>query len=239
MKEFVTITIDNQEIKARPGEFIVDAARRNGIYIPTLCNLPGIKPAGSCRICTINVNGRLMTSCTTPVAEGMEIETTSQDIVDFRKSVIELLFVEGNHFCPACEKSGNCELQALGYRFEVMAPRFPYQFNKRDIDATNPKLIKDHNRCVLCKRCIRTILDEEGHHIFAFRYRGHQIQITIDPAYGNNMTDELAQKAAQNCPVGALLYRGKHGFESPIGKRKYDKEPIGSDIEKLKKANVS
>jgi len=239
MKEFVTITIDDQEIKARPGEYIVDAARRNGIYIPTLCNMSGVKPAGSCRICTVNVNGRLMTSCTTPVAEGMEIETISQEIADFRKTVVELLLIEGNHFCPSCEKSGNCELQALGYRFEVMVPRFPYQFPKRDIDASNPKLIKDHNRCVLCKRCIRTILDEEGHHIFAFRYRGHQLQITIDPEYGMNMTDELAQKAAKNCPVGALLYRGKHGFEIPIGKRKYDKEPIGSDIEKLKKEKIS
>jgi len=239
MKEFVTITIDNQEIKARPGELIVDVARRNGIYIPTLCNIPGVKPAGSCRICTVNVNGRLITSCTTPVAEGMEIETISQEIADFRKTVVELLLIEGNHFCPSCEKSGNCELQALGYRFEVMVPRFPYQFPKRDIDASNPKLIKDHNRCVLCKRCIRTILDEEGHHIFAFRYRGHQLQITIDPEYGMNMTDELAQKAAKNCPVGALLYRGKHGFEIPIGKRKYDKEPIGSDIEKLKKEKIS
>ena len=168
MKEFVTITIDDQEIKARPGEFIVSAARRNGIYIPTLCNMPGVKPAGSCRICTVYVNGRPMTSCTTPVAEGMEIITKDPELDDFRRSVVELLFIEGNHFCPACEKSGNCELQALGYRLEMMAPRYPYQFPKRDIDASWPLLLKDHNRCVLCKRCIRTILDEEGHHIFAF-----------------------------------------------------------------------
>ena len=239
MKEYVTITIDDQEIKARPGEFIVDAARRNGIYIPVLCNMPGVKPAGSCRICTVYVNGRPMTSCTTPVGEGMEIITRAPELEDFRRSVVELLFIEGNHFCPACEKSGSCELQALGYRLEMMAPRYPYQFPAREIDASWPKLIKDHNRCVLCKRCIRTILDEEGHHIFAFRYRGHNLQITIDPEYGKNLTDELAQKAAKNCPVGALLYRGKHGFETPIGKRKYDKEPIGSDVEKLKKENVS
>jgi len=238
MNEFVTITVDDKDIKARRGEYIVDAARRNGIYIPTLCNLPGVKPAGSCRICTVSVNGRLMTSCTTPVAEGMEIETQSPEIEDFRKAVVELLMIEGNHFCPACEKGGNCELQALGYRFEIMAPRFPYQFNKRDIDASNPKLIKDHNRCILCKRCIRTIVDDTGHHIFAFRYRGHNPQITIDPEYGKNMTDELARKAAENCPVGALLYREK-GFEIPVGKRKYDKEPIGSDIEKLRTEEIS
>lgn len=238
MNEFVTITIDDQEIKARPGEFIVDAARRNGIYIPTLCNLPGVKPAGSCRMCTVSVNGRMTTSCTMPVAKGMEVVTISPEIENFRRTIVELLLIEGNHFCPACEKGGSCELQALGYRFEVMAPRFPYQFSKRDIDASNSKLIKDHNRCVLCKRCIRTILDDQGHHIFAFRYRGHDLQITIDPEYGKNITDELARKAAENCPVGALLYREK-GWEIPIGKRKYDKEPIGSDIEKLKKERVS
>ncbi len=239
METYVTITIDDQEIKARPGEYIVDAARRNGIYIPVLCNMTGIHPAGSCRICTVLVNGRPMTSCTTPVAEGMEIITHNDELDDFRRSVVELLFIEGNHFCPACEKSGNCELQALGYRLEMMAPRYPYQFPKREIEATWPKLIKDHNRCILCKRCIRTIFDDEGHPLFAFRNRGLELQIVIDPEYGMKMTDEQAQKAANNCPVGALLYRGKHGFEIPIGKRKYDKEPIGSDVEKLKKKKIS
>ncbi|NOY37887.1 MAG: 2Fe-2S iron-sulfur cluster binding domain-containing protein [Chlorobi bacterium] len=237
MKNTIELTINGEKTEAMQGEYIVDAARRQGIYIPTLCNLPGIKPAGSCRICTVFVNDRLMTSCTTPVGRGMEIVTESKELDDFRNSVVELLLVEGNHLCPSCEKGGNCELQAMGYRLKVMAPRFPYQFPDREIDANNPKLIKDHNRCILCKRCIRTIFDEEGHHIFAFRYRGHDLQIIIDPTYGKNMTDEQAQKAMDNCPVGALLYRGI-GFSTPIGKRKYDKKPIGSEIENKRRKEV-
>jgi len=113
MSQFVRFTIDGTECMATRGQYLVDAAKENGIFIPTLCNYPGIKPKGSCRVCTVKVNGKLMTACTTPVAEGMSIENESNDIIELRKSIVELLFVEGNHFCPACEKSGNCELQAL------------------------------------------------------------------------------------------------------------------------------
>lgn len=214
------------------GQYILDAAKENGIYIPTLCNYPGIKPKGSCRICTVRVNGRLMTACTTPVAENMKIENNVEDIIELRRAIIELLFVEGNHFCPACEKSGNCELQALAYRYHMMVPRFPYSFPHREVDAMNPKLIKDQNRCVLCKRCIRAIFDDKGRAIFAYHKRGNKVEIGLDPKIGKNISDELAQKAMDVCPVGALLIREK-GFDEPIGVRKYDKKPIGSDIENM------
>lgn len=233
MNQIVRIIIDGVECMATKGQYIIDAAKENGIFIPTLCNYPGIKPKGSCRICTVRVNGRLMTSCTTPVSEDMQIENTVKDIEDLRRSIVELLFIEGNHFCPACEKSGNCELQALAYRFGMMVPRFPYSFPQRQIDATNPKLIKDQNRCVLCKRCIRAITDDNGRAIFAYRKRGNRAEIGIDPKIGKDLTDEIAQKAMDICPVGALLVREK-GFDTPIGERKYDKQPIGSDIENLK-----
>lgn len=216
---------------AEKGSYIVEAARQNDIYIPTLCNVQGVKPKGACRICTVKVNGKLMTSCTTPVNDGMEIENDIPEIIDFRKSVIELLFVEGNHLCPACEKSGDCELQALAYRFRMAVPRFPYLFPNRHIDSTHPKIIKDHNRCILCKRCIRVIKDKEGKSIFAFWNRGYQTKIYIDPDLADKLTDELAQKAADICPVGAILKREK-GFDIPMGQRKYDKNPIGSDLEK-------
>ena len=233
MNQIVRITIDGTECMAAKGQFIIDAARDNGIYIPSLCNYPGIKPKGSCRICTIKVNGRLMTACTTPVAENMEIENNVKDLEELRKSIIELLFIEGNHFCPACEKSGNCEMQALAYRYKMMVPRFPYNFPNRKVDASNPKLIKDQNRCILCKRCIRAIKDEEGRTIFAYRRRGHRVEIGIDPKLGKDLTDEVAINAMDVCPVGALLIREK-GFDVPIGERKYDNEPIGSDIEHMK-----
>ncbi|HYW94246.1 MAG TPA: 2Fe-2S iron-sulfur cluster-binding protein [Bacteroidales bacterium] len=232
MNKLIKLNIDGKECMATKGQYIVEAARENDIYIPTLCNIPNLKPRGACRICTVNVNGKLMTSCTTPVSEGMVVETSLPEIVDLRKSIVELLFVEGNHFCPSCERSGNCELQALAYRFRMMVPRFPYRFQQRNIEASNSKLIKDHNRCILCKRCIRAIKDEEGRGIFAFKRRGHQVEISIDPELAKNLTDELADKAAEICPVGALLRKEK-GYETPIGERKYDKTPIGSEIEKF------
>lgn len=230
MNQYVRITIDGKDCLASKGSYIVDAARENNVYIPTLCNVQGVHPKGACRICTVKVNGRLMTSCTTPVTEGMNIENNTREIEEIRRSIIELLFVEGNHFCPSCEKSGFCELQALGYKFKIMVPRFPYIFPVRDIDASNPKIIKDHNRCILCKRCIRIIKDEEGKSIFAFKKRGHKVEVNIDPELAPHLTDELAGKAMETCPVGAILVKEK-GFKVPIGQRRYDLKPIGEDLQ--------
>lgn len=232
MSQFVKFTIDATECMATRGQYLVDAARENGIFIPTLCNYPGVKPKGSCRVCTVKVNGKLMTACTTPVAEGMNVENESAEIADLRKSIIELLFVEGNHFCPACEKSGNCELQALAYRFKILVPRFPFQFPHRSVDASHPKIIKDHNRCILCKRCIRAVTDDSGRSIFAYRKRGIGVEVVVDAKLGKQLTDELAQKAMDVCPVGSILVKEK-GFNIPIGARRYDKSPIGSDIESM------
>jgi len=232
MNQIVNFSIDGIECMAAKGQYLIDAARENGIYIPTLCNYTGVKPKGSCRVCTVRVNGKLMTACTTPVAENMVIENEAIDLLDLRKSIIELLFIEGNHFCPACEKSGNCELQALAYRYKMMVPRFPYTFPYREVDADSPKLLKDQNRCILCKRCIRVIKGENGRTIFAYKRRGNHVEIGIDPKLGKNLSDETALKAMDVCPVGALLVRDK-GFDIPIGERKYDKQPIGYDIEKM------
>ena len=237
MSRLVRFTIDGHECMAEAGKSILQAAKDNGFYIPTLCNLEGVKPRGSCRICNVKVNGRWMTSCTTPVTEGMEIENDSNDIVDFRSQIVEILFVEGNHFCPACEKSGNCELQALAYRFQISVPRFPFQFPDRQIDASNSKIIKDHNRCILCKRCIRAVKDADGKSLFAFGKRGQKVEINVDAKLAKNLTDELAQKAMEVCPVGAILVKEK-GFNTPIGKRKYDEKPIGSEIEQLQATNA-
>jgi [NiFe] hydrogenase diaphorase moiety small subunit len=230
MNNNINFKIDGKECIGQKGQNIVDAASDNHIYIPTLCNIPGVKPRGACRICSVRVNGRLMTACTSPIAEGMEIDSKTADIENLRKAIIELLFTEGNHFCPSCERSGNCELQALAYRYQMLVPRFKFQFTPRTIEASHPKLIKDHDRCILCKRCIRGIKDEKDRSIFAFGKRGHHVEINIDTKLSNNMTDEQAQEATEICPVGAIL-RKEQGFKDPIGQRKYDSEPIGSDIE--------
>jgi len=230
MSDKIKFIIDGKECQAKAGSYLVDAAKENGVYIPTLCNYEGLKPKGSCRICTVKLNGRPTTACTTPVHEGMEIDCNTEELTEFRKQIIELLFVSGNHFCPACEKSGNCELQALGYRFGMMAPRFPFIFPQKDVDASHPQIVKEQNRCILCKRCIRGIKDDKGRSIFAYQNRGSKSLVVVDPKLAFEMTPEKAYEAMEICPVGSILVREK-GFDEPIGSRKYDTMPIGSDIE--------
>ncbi|MEX2602979.1 MAG: 2Fe-2S iron-sulfur cluster-binding protein [Gracilimonas sp.] len=231
MAKIINFTIDDKKCTHEEGAYLVDAARENNVFIPTLCNLKEILPKGSCRMCSVTVNGKLMTACTTKIFDGMEVYSDNSNLKDLRKSIVEMLFVEGNHFCPTCDKSGNCELQALGYLYQMDVPRYPYQFPRRSIDSSHPKILKDHNRCILCKRCIRGIKDENGKSIFTFLNRGHKTKIYIDPDLAQNLTDELAEKAVEICPVGAIMQKGK-GFEVPIGKRKYDHNPIGTDVEK-------
>ncbi len=229
MNNTIKFKIDGKEIVTEQGKTVIEAARDNGVFIPTLCNFPGVPPKGSCRMCTVKVNNRFMTSCTTPATAGMEVESNVADIIDFRKSIIELLFVSGNHFCPSCEKSGNCELQALAYRYEMMVPRFPFSFPQKGV-STSTKLLKDQNRCIACQRCMKTIKTEDGQHYYTFMKRGKELQVVLDEELGNNITDELAQLAMENCPVGSIIYKEK-GFDEPIGTRKYDKKPIGSNID--------
>ena len=230
MNNTIKFKIDGKEIVTEQGKTVVEAARDNGVYIPTLCNFPGVPPKGSCRMCTVKVNNRFMTSCTTPAAAGMEVESNIPEITDFRKSIIELLFVSGNHFCPSCEKSGNCELQALAYRYQMMVPRYPFSFPKKEIDGSSPKIIKDQNRCVLCQRCMKTIKSDSGERYFAFFKRGKELEVVLDTELAKEMTDELAKLAMDNCPVGSIIYK-ETAFTEPIGTRKYDKEVIGSDID--------
>jgi len=225
----VTFTIDGKECTAFEGQNIVDAAEQNGIFIPTLCHLKGVIPSGSCRICTVKSNGRFMTACTSKVQEGLVVENKIDEIDEFRKLIIESLFVTGNHYCPSCEKSGKCTLQALSYSYRIMAPRFPFIFDKKEVDASSPKIYLERNRCVLCKRCVRTIKNKDGKNYFAIEGRGYKAKIALDPELAKEMTDEEALTAMNNCPVGCILKK-EIGFVEPIGQRKYDKEQIGSEL---------
>ena len=227
----INITIDGKKIKAKAGQTIVEAAKENGVYIPTLCDYEGIKPAGTCRICTVKIGGRNMAACTTPVAEGMVIENDVPELNDFRKAIVEMLFVEGNHMCPVCEKSGNCELQALAYKYTMLAPRFPYLWPQRTVDASFPKILIDRNRCIQCLRCVRGVTTADGKHIFGLVNRGGKAIISVDPELAQEMTEEMAEKAMELCPVGAILKK-EVGYAVPIGMRKYDGKPIGSEYEK-------
>ncbi len=228
----ILVRINGKDYSAEAGKMVLDIATENGIYIPTLCHYEGIKPQGSCRMCTCMIDGRKMTACTTPVTHRMVIETQTKELEEIRSTIVELLFAEGNHFCPACERSGNCELQALAYRYKMMVPQFPFEFPNKQLDAKNSKILIDHNRCILCKRCIRRKKEPENPTWFVFKGRGYKTQIAVDhEMIDKEFDDELAQKAMDTCPVGAIIRKEK-GYDVPIGERKYDKDPIGSNIEK-------
>jgi [NiFe] hydrogenase diaphorase moiety small subunit len=222
--------LDGREIPAAPGETILAAADRAGAYIPRLCHLPGLEPFGSCRVCTVKANGRLVAACTSPASPGMVVENDTPELNGYRKVLLEMLFVEGNHFCMSCEKSGNCELQALGYRFAIAAPRFEYQFPHREVDASHPDILIDHNRCILCARCVRTSRDLDRKSVFGFVGRGAAKRIAVSSGARLKDTDaDATDQAIAACPVGALL-RKRVGFAVPVGQRLYDRAPIGSAL---------
>jgi len=230
MNDKIKIIIDGKECWTTQGTSIIDAAKENGIYIPSLCHVEGIKPAGSCRICNVTVNGRNMTACSTPAADGMHIESNSAELQEMRKAIIEVMFVAGNHFCPACEKSGNCELQAMAYKYQMMVPRFPFEFPNKGVNADSKYIYHDRNRCIMCKRCVRGVLKDDKH-VFAFNSRGGEhLHVEIDSELASRLTEAEAQAAMDICPVGAILKK-ERGYYSPIGERKFDHTPIGSEIE--------
>ena len=231
MAKKVKLTIDGKTIEAEKGENIVELAKRHGIYVPTLCYFEGMWDClGTCRVCTIKWKRHFVAACTLQAEEGMELAVDTEELRDLRKGLVELLYVEGNHFCPSCEKSGDCQLQALGYRLEMTAPRFHYRFNNRDIDFEAENILFEHNRCILCKRCTHKFEDKKGERVFAFKGKGSHLEVEMNLDRADALSTELIDEVVELCPVGALLKKGK-GFDRPIGSRKYDKDPIGSDIE--------
>ena len=231
MSDTITFTIDGKQVQGKPGQTIMAAADAAGIYIPRLCSMTGLEAHGSCRICTVMANGRPQAGCTQPIAEGMVVENETEDIQKIRRDLVDMLFVEGNHYCMFCEKSGNCELQALAYRFGIAAPKYPYMFPKREVDASHPDIFIDRNRCILCGRCVRASRDLDGKNVFEFVGRGPEKRVAVNAEANLGDTDaNVADKAMDACPVGALLKK-RVGFAVPVGQRKYDHQPIGSDIE--------
>jgi [NiFe] hydrogenase diaphorase moiety small subunit len=227
-----TIIIDGKEVEAKAGQTIMEAAIASNIYIPHLCYHQELIPGGHCRVCTVMVNGRPQSACTHPASEGMVIENDTEQLLEERRRLIEMLFVEGNHFCPFCEKQGNCELQALAYRFGMIAPTLPYLNKVIEVDATHPDVYIDRNRCVLCTRCIRASRDLDGKSVFGLEGRGPDERIALNTR-GSLSDTQLAavDRAAELCPTGSIVVK-RVGYAIPYGKRKYDREPIGSEIEK-------
>ena len=227
----IALTIDGRRIEAQPGRTVLEAADEAGIYIPRLCWMKELEPHGGCRLCTVRINGRAQAACTQPVAAGMVIENDTPELTALRRDLVDMLFVEGNHFCMICEKSGNCELQAMAYRLGIVAPRFPFAFPRREADATHPDLRIDRDRCILCARCARASRALDGKSVFGFVGRGPGKRLAVDSANGLGGTDAAAgDRAIAACPTGTLLAK-RTGYAVPVGRRRFDHLPIGTEVE--------
>jgi len=222
-----TFLLGDREIPFTPGQTIMDAALAAGAYIPHLCHHPDFSPHGSCRLCIVKVRGRTVSACTAPAADGIEVNSSSQEIQDTRRAILQMLFVEGNHVCPGCEKSGACRLQALAYEAGILDPHFTHFFPRREVDASHPGFIIDFNRCILCELCVRASRDRDGKGVFAIGGRGLDSRLLIESPTGKLGDSSFAATdvAATVCPVGAILPKHR-GYDVPIGERLYDREPI-------------
>ncbi len=227
MIPFNSFLLDGREIPFQPGQTIMDAALAAGAYIPHLCHNPELAPHGSCRVCVVRVGGRLVSSCTAPAAPGLEVASDTPDIQTSRRTILQMLFVEGNHICPACQKTGACQLQAVAYYVGMLEPHFTHFFPRRDLDASHPDFVIDFNRCILCELCVRASRDLDGKNVFAISGRGIDSRLVIESPTGKLGDSSFAasDRAAHVCPVGAILPRG-NAYSVPIGRRLYDREPI-------------
>lgn len=219
--------LDGREIHFEPGQTIMEAALAAGVYIPHLCHNPEYAPHGSCRVCVVGVGRRQVSACTTPASEGAEVDNSSEAVQESRRSVVQMLFAEGNHVCPACERSGSCQLQAVAYFLGMLSPHYPPFFPRRPVDASHPDFIIDFNRCILCELCVRASRDRDKKRVFAISGRGLESHLVIDSPSGLLGDSRFAadDHAAHVCPVGAILPKHK-GFEHPIGQRLYDRAGI-------------
>ena len=222
-----TITIDGREIPFNEGQTIMEAATAADVYIPHLCHNPDYEPHGSCKLCTVNVNGRNCTACTFPAMEGQEVVNESKQLSDDRKKITQMLFVEGNHFCPSCEKTGNCQLQAVAYQLNMLDNHFPHFFADREMDASHPDIWIDHNRCIFCNLCVRASREKDGKDVFAISGRGINKQLIVNSKTGKLKDSDIDVNdcAVHICPTGAILIK-REGYKVPIGQRIYDHKQI-------------
>ena len=224
-----TFLLDGEEVPFEPGQTVIQAALAAGHYIPHLCYHPEFKPHGSCKVCTVEVDGHTAAACTMPVREGMAVANQTGELNENRQTLVQMLFVEGNHFCPSCEKSGNCLLQAVAYDLGMMSSELDYLFPNRPVDASHPEILLDFNRCILCELCVRASSEVDGKHVFALSGRGITKHLIVNSESGRLADTDITvdDKAMEVCPVGVIL-RKRTGFRVPIGERRFDERPVSA-----------
>ena len=210
----INLRIDDTPVQAEQGQTILAAARDVGIGIPTLFHVEALSPVGACRLCLVEIrnwNGRLVPACATLAQEGLDVVAHSEKLTLLRRTILELLFAERNHICAFCVSSGHCELQTLAAEMGMDHVTFPYRFPALSVDATHPKFGIDHNRCVLCGRCVRACYEVEGACTWGFSGRGVATLVEADlgDPWGSSKTCTACGKCVQACPVGALFEKGR------------------------------
>src|SRR5690606_21303133 len=213
MSAVVTLKIDDIDVSGREDESILQVAREHDIYIPTLCHLDSLSDVGACRLCLVEIKGspRLVPACIVRVREGMEVYTQTPQLNKYRRMLVEMLFTEGNHVCSVCVVNEHCELQNLAVGLGINHISLPNMNPHRTVDASHERFALDHNRCVLCTRCVRVCGEIEGAHTWDVMGRGYQSMVITDlnQPWGDSETCTSCGKCVQVCPTGALFAKGK------------------------------
>jgi bidirectional [NiFe] hydrogenase diaphorase subunit len=217
--EVKTLVIDGHHVSARAGQTILEVARANSIDIPTLCHLDGLSSIGACRLCLVEIKGssKLFPACVATIEEGMEVATKSERLQKHRRTIIELLYAERNHICSVCVANGECELQTLAQELGLTHVRLPYRNPRLTVDISNERFTVDHNRCVLCTRCVRVCAEIEGAHTWDVMGRGINSTVITDlhEQWGGSSSCTNCGKCVQCCPTGALFEKRKMGTVHP------------------------
>ena len=208
-----TLTIDGVEVVGTEGETILEIARSNNIEVPTLCHLDGLADVASCRLCVVEVapSGKLLPACMVTVEEGMVITANNERLHRYRQQIIEMLFLERNHVCSVCVANNSCELQDKAQEFELTHFDLNQVSPKLEVDATHERFAIDHNRCILCTRCVRVCADVEGAFTWGVSGRGLETRVITDAGapWGDSSTCTSCGKCVQVCPTGALFEKGR------------------------------
>ena len=203
----VTLKIDGRTVQAEPNATVLEACMAQGIKIPTLCNLKDINNIGACRMCLVEdaKTGKLQASCVLPVSEGLEIKTSTPKVLEARRAVLELILSDHDRSCLTCKRNQSCELQALANEMGIEDIEFPGERIIKTIDELSPSIVRDNNKCILCRRCVAACAKTQGVYAIGMQNRGFKTQIGSE--FGKSLNDVACINCGQciaACPTGAL-----------------------------------